>query len=303
MAIPVSIVVSGCTTNRSVVDVRPYNIGNNGNVDLGAVRDRAALFYERGTFISAYTDYKTVVLQMPKDKDYPALLGFADAALALAGLGEQYADEARIVYENLVATDGLSNPLKIQAETGLILLDVMAADRGESPEISASETSAEALIMRALDTNPQDPRLWNALGRAYDRKQNWISALESYVTALRLSHDNTGAVAPVQNNMGMSLLLQGRTEEALVKFRQAHMANPEIQLYDNNTRLALILSDDFATALEGLDDIPMAQLYNDAGFIAAGHGDVARARGLYEKAIEINPLYFEIAEQNLAALD
>lgn len=298
MIVPVSIAVSGCTTSQSGFDVRPLNIGNSGNIDLATVRDRAALFYERGTFISAYTDYKTVVLQMPKDKDYPALLGFADAALALAALGEQYADEARMVYENLVATDGLSEPLKTQAETGLVLLDVMEA----APKDSAAP-SAEALIMGAMDANPQDPRLWNALGRAYDRKQNWISALESYVTALQLSHDNGGAVAPVQNNMGMSLLLQGRVPEALVKFRQAREANPEIQLYDNNTRLALLLSDDFETALEGLEDIRTAQLYNDAGFITAGRGDIAQARALYQKAIEISPVYFEIAEQNLAALD
>lgn len=140
------------------------------------------------------------------------------------------------------------------------------------------------------------------MGQAYDRKRNWISALDSYVTALRLSHDRGSAVAPVQNNMGMSLMMQGRTLGALQKFKQAHLAHPDIQLYNNNYRLALILSDKLGQAIDGLDEGRMAQLYNDAGFIAQGNGDETRARILYEKAILTSPVYFEIAEQNLKTL-
>lgn len=312
--LPVSVLGAGCTTTQPVypaVEVRPVLLDNNGDFDLGAAGKKAALFYNEGAFISAYNEYKNTVLHMPsttgEHKDYKALLGFADAAMALSGLGEKYQDEARLVYDVISKATlsdtgpknmGLTKAIKARAEAGLVLLDSIAVS---SDDVTA-QRDVEARIMLAIDVTPSDPRLWNALGQVYDRKQNWFSALDSYVTALRLSHDKGATVAPVQNNMGMSLMMQGRTLDALQKFKQAHTAHPDVQLYDNNYRLALILSDNLGQAVEGLEGVRVAQLYNDAGFIAHGNGDEIRARKLYEKAILTSPVYFEIAEQNLKKL-
>lgn len=308
--LPVNAVGAGCATTKPVlpvVEVRPVALINNGNFDLVTADKKAALFYKEGAFISAYTEYKNAVIKMPSNtgerKNYTALLGFADAALALSALGETYQDEARLVYNALINTQtsdtGLSKAMKARASAGLALVD--ALDVNMDADVGA-QTHIEAKIMLALDATPNDPRLWNALGQVYDRKNNWVSALDSYVTALRLSHDRGAAVAPVQNNMGMSLLMQGRTSYALQKFKQAHQAHPDIQLYDNNHRLALVLSDKLAQAIEGLEEGRTAQLYNDAGYIAQGNGDDQRARALYERAILTSPVYFEIAEENLKTL-
>jgi len=144
--------------------------------------------------------------------------------------------------------------------------------------------------------------LWHALGRSYDQNNAWIDALDAYVNALSTAKENGQSTAAVINNMGMSLLMQGRKKEALVKFKQAAKASPDMPVYDNNLRLAATLSGKTTQALKGLSDTKIAQIYNDAGVIAQAQGEHGNATKFYKKAIEKSPVYFKRAEENLTAL-
>ena len=141
-------------------------------------------------------------------------MGFADAALAMVSRGQIYYDEANWVYTQIINTPDFSEKTVNQAKTGLLLLDVWA------------RRMRKQYALRELAQNSTDPRVWNALGRTYDKQGQWIPALEAYLNALSFSHKNGQALAPVHNNMGMSLLLQKRTREAVEKFKQAHLASP-----------------------------------------------------------------------------
>ncbi|MBL4869526.1 MAG: hypothetical protein JKX72_01095 [Robiginitomaculum sp.] len=284
----IGLIVSGCaTTTPPTINVRPVPLAGQVDVHFDEDYQLAVTSYADGKYGLAYTAYKKLLMRSPKETK--ALLGFADAALAMVGQGSSYQEEAILVYTRLINTPGIAKDILRQANTGIILLQSLSADKNSADIIN-------------LATNSDDPRVWNALGRGYDKTGEWISALDAYLTALNLSYETGQTIAPVQNNMGMSLLLQGRTNEAVKKFKQAHLASPHIKLYDNNYRLGLIFVGHLSRAIEDIEDGQAAQLLNDAGFIAAGIGETARARTLYQHAIHLSPVYFQTAEQNLRAL-
>jgi len=168
-------------------------------------------------------------------------------------------------------------------------------------------------LKSALDAAPTDERLWSALGKSYDQNKDWIAAQEAYAQALEHGQDWPNAI----NNMGMSLLMQGRYEKALDKFAQAAQIAPSKALYDNNRRLTLVLMRQYDRALDDLetddletDDLETddmaesraAQLLNDAGYVAMMQGDRDRAKTLFEYAIARSATYHAKAYANLAAL-
>lgn len=284
----IGLIVSGCaTTAPPTINVRPVPLVEQVDTHLDADYQFALQSYEDGKYGLAYSAYKKLLMQSPEDTK--VLLGFADVALAMTSQGASYQEEAALIYTRLVNTPDVAEDVLRQARTGIILLKSLHAEKNSVDIIN-------------LATNSDDPRVWNTLGRGYDKSGEWISALDAYLTALNLSYETGQTVAPVQNNMGMSLLLQGRTSEAVKKFEQAHLASPHIKLYDNNYRLGLIFTGNLPRALKDVEEGQAAQLLNDAGFIAAGIGEISRARTLYQEAIRISPVYFQIAEQNLRAL-
>lgn len=284
----VAIMAAPCATpSFAAIEVRPVPLTESTNTNLVADRQSAVASYKAGEFGFAYTKYKKLLMQVPSDEKIS--LGLADAALAMVSHGQIYHDEANWLYTNIINTPEFSEKTVNQAKTGLLLL-------------TCGQGNANTDELRELAQNNTDPRVWNALGRSYDKKGEWVPALEAYLNALNFSHKNGQALAPVHNNMGISLLLQKRTPEAVEKFKQAHLASPEVDLYDNNYRLGLVLTDNLPKALKDADDGQAAQLFNDAGFIAANNGEFIRARAFYQMAISISPIYFQIAENNLKSL-
>lgn len=156
----------------------------------------------------------------------------------------------------------------------------------------------EVELNDALEINLSDTRLWLALGRFYDGQDRSIEARSTFVQALKFGADH----AVIVNSLGMSLLRSGRHEAALEKFQQANAIEPDVAVFDNNRRLTLALQGDFSGAVSGISENRAARIYNDAGFIAAGAGKMDVARALYNKALQISPVYFAPAQANLDAL-
>ncbi|HHI89226.1 MAG TPA: tetratricopeptide repeat protein, partial [Hellea balneolensis] len=204
----------------------------------------------------------------------------------------QLAESAKTIYLSLAMNEKLDPALRTLAKTGLLLVDL---DKMEPQK-------AEVKIRQALIRQSDDVRLWNALGHISDAQNKWMQSLDAYVQALTIAKKNGNNTAPAINNIGMSLLMQGRYKEAILKFEHAAEIDSDKQLYDNNKRLALILSGQLDKAVEGLSKTRQAQIYNDAGVLAVRLGKYEHAEHLYQKALEISPVWFALAEANLEDL-
>ncbi len=233
--------------------------------------------YENEQYGKSLDLYNRVVLRDPSHLS--ARIGFANAALALGK-----ADLAREQFLQLTEY-GLDETQMDQVLAGLALADVFSG-KSKAPIHRLSE---------ALKHIDADPRLWSAKGQFLDAQGDWLEAQDAYIAALKTGRAHSKTI----NNMGMSLLKQGRIDEAKAKFEQALELQPGSRLYDNNRRLALFMKKDI---IEGLREFPenrAASLLNDAGFIAMQNEEFVLAVYLLEKAIEISPTYHIKAVENL----
>ncbi len=292
--------MTACATTKPAVqvEVRPVTQSASQNqtskFDAKSALSAANTLQNNADYFASYDAYKAVLLRIDKKHESrsQAMLGLADSALALSWHDGNYADQARKFYTKIAQIDASKDGLKRRAENGLLLLDL--AD--------FTPKAAKKHLHTALKHSQNDARLWNALGKVHDGEQDWLDALDAYIKALTAAKSGGQSTAAVVNNMGMSLLMQGRKKEALAKFKQAKKASPEMPVYDNNLRLAQTLSGKTDKALKGLSDTRTAQIYNDAGVIAQAQGNKTKAAHLYKKAIKTSPVYFELAEENLAGL-
>jgi Flp pilus assembly protein TadD len=293
--------LSACATTKAPktavlekVEVRAAELVEGDTFDVKETHERADQLYALGDFKQALSAYENTLVGA--DLDYEnrpdAILGYADSALALATISAKYRIKAETAYKSLSEFPDLSDEHENRILSGQVLLEIAI---GESED-------AEVRLNEALEVNLHDPRLWNALGHFHDRAGEWVLATETYVKAIEAAREAKYPLAPIINNMGMSYLMSGRPKDALKKFEQAHDMNAEIEIYDNNRRLALVLTGRMDKAINDLTDKRAAQIYNDAGFLSARRGQVRKARSYYHKAIELSPTYFQKAEANLLAL-
>lgn len=287
-----ALLMSGCATTRSKLKVRPVSAQSGAktdrqNVDFETFKKRADALYKKGEYSKAFAKYQVLYLGLPKDHELrnAVTLSLADSAIGLGAQKPALMAEAARIYQKLArAYKGKTEqPCKIRA--GLYL------------------TKQFGDIQTLVQACPNDARIWNAYGQSLDKKQEWLLALDAYMEALKVSYKTGANRAAVLNNMGMSLLMQGRHAEALKKFDEAIDLRPSARIYKNNQRLAYMITGQTKAALSGLKDDQMADIYNDAGYIAAKSGRKDAARRLYQKAIDISPVYFQKAVLNLQALN
>lgn len=293
--------LSACATTKTPkpsvlekVEVRAAEIVDDDTFDVEEAHELANRLYASGDFKQALAAYENTLVGAEQDYEHrrDAILGYGDSALAMATMSDSYRIKADTAYKSLLEFSDLSKAHENRILSGQVLLEIA---------IGASE-DAEVRLNEALEVNLDDPRLWNALGRFHDGSGEWVLATETYVKAMEAAGETAYPLAPIINNMGMSYLMRGRAKDALKKFDQASDMNVDIEIYDNNRRLALVLTDHMDKAIKNLTDRRAAQIYNDAGFLSARRGQVRKARAYYQKAIELSPIYFEKAEANLLAL-
>lgn len=231
-----------------------------------------------GDYVKAYNKFYAAWLAAPKSE--AVILSLTDMAL-------------RTGHQN-TAYHAISK-LELDPETAkpaLLAAQVLT-------EVSVGQSSdVELRLTQALERAPNDSRLWNALGNFHDSQKNWAQAQDCYIQALRTG----GSTAGLNNNLGMSLLMQGQTQAAISKFEQATEVDPSAILYDNNRRLALALNGEFQEATQTLSDSRAANILNDAGYIAKILQETARAKTLFSAAILQSDSYHLKAHENLKQL-
>lgn len=280
--IKLSFILSGCASGVKVtpVNIHPVQHIKSDPFDADETLSVAHEMFEREDYTGALQSYLKVAAFDPQRQD--ARLGTAESFLALG----QYNRAARIFWHpDPIWQDG---DYASEIAMGKILSGIYT-QRFENNETAIND---------GMILNPDDARLWNAKGRWHDGRREWMEALSCYVSAMELGKWRSGTI----NNMGMSLLMQDRTEEAKEKFLQAVDLSPDTEIYDNNLRMTHILQGDLRAALDDIADRRAANILNDAGYVAYKKDKLELAEKLFSKALEISPVFHADAQANLDLL-
>ena len=122
----------------------------------------------------------------------------------------------------------------------------------------------EAIVQyrKAIAVHPRSAALFNNLGMSYFYKAEYARAAESFITALKIDPSNRTA----QNNLGLALFKLGKYEDALEAFKK------------------------------GAGE---ASAQNNMGCLYMSEKNYEKAIRAFEKAIDLNPAYYDKANENL----
>lgn len=272
--------MTGCETTKvavTPVNIQPIEQIKSDPFDPVALFNEAEADFEDQKYSESLANYARVFSYDPSTTK--ALFGQAQSHLAMG----EYENAARIFWDGDLS--GLGDDYADRIAIGKILSGIYT-DRFDNP------TSA---IHDGMLLSPNDARLWNAKGQYHDRRGEWMNALGAYLEAMKTGDWQAGTI----NNMGMSLLMQDRLDEARDKFEQALVLKPSSAVYENNLRMVHILDGDLVKALKGLEETRAADVLNDAGYVAMKREKFGLAQGLFKKALEINPVFHAKAQANL----
>lgn len=240
----------------------------------------------------------------------PELLRLAEMALE-----DGQANEARQQYVRLAAMDAANPAVRLGLAESLLATNEVSAARERFDELQTVEAvkaralqgkglalmrqnrreDALAVLTAATEADPTLWRAWNGIGGLHDFARRFDLAGAAYDRALALRPDS----AVVRNNMGYSLLLQGKPKEAARLLTDALQHDPRLEPAHANLRLALAMQGRYGDARAGLTKDRQAAALNNIGFIALSRGDVEDAEAFLVQAIEASPSYHDRAAANL----
>lgn len=145
-----------------------------------------------------------------------------------------------------------------------------------------------------------DSELWtstNYLGIVADRRHDHKDAIRMYEVALD-KHANNPAIL---NNLGMAYFLDEQYENAVQTFQQALQTGGNNKRIANNLGMVLTKLEHYDLAFDAYSrGMDAAKAYNNIGVAFLGKGNFAKASRCFEKALEIEPTFYEKAKENLS---
>lgn len=216
-------------------------------------------------------------LTLKPDAEWPKVV------IAECDLKEGDAIAALRALENL---QGLKNEPRVLLGRGVALINLGHYEQ------------AIALIEDGLRIDNKIAHGWNALGIAYDLAGRHKDAVSVFEIAAELEPDKGAAL----NNLGMSYMRQGKFAEAIQTFQEALDREPALAPARLNLRIAAAMTGDYERAIVGASEKEKAYVYNNAGVAAMRRGEHNRARVLFQMALEVSPVYYAVAAENLERL-
>ncbi len=144
-----------------------------------------------------------------------------------------------------------------------------------------------------------DQKLWRShtyLGIMADQRHLHLSAMEAYRTALAIQPRE----GMVLNNLGMAQYMNRQYRQAARTFQEAIQTGTESPKIANNLGLALSKLGEFPQAFDAFKKgSDPAKAYNNVGIALLEARQPQRAISCFEKAIEIQPTFYEKANENL----
>ncbi|NJB67262.1 tetratricopeptide (TPR) repeat protein [Desulfobaculum xiamenense] len=157
------------------------------------------------------------------------------------------------------------------------------------------DESAQRLA-RAVALDPARHNAYAHLGAIHNYRGKFAEAVKSFERALELSPDNSA----VLNNLGITYAMMGREAEAVAAFTAAIRHGAPTQRTYNNMGLALARMGRYRQALEAFRNAEGdAAAYNNLGYVQFMKGEYDAAIACFEKAIRLEPSYYERANENL----
>jgi tetratricopeptide (TPR) repeat protein len=174
---------------------------------------------------------------------------------------------------------------------------------------SAYEGMGRALLKMGKDVEAEqefhaallyDAELWtstNYLGIVADRRYAHKDAIHLYEVALEKKANNPA----ILNNLGMAYYLDQQYESAARTFQQALQAGGDNGKIANNLGLALAKLGHYDLAYDAYTrGMGPAKAYNNLGVAFLEERQYARASRCFEKAIDMQPTFYEKAKENLS---
>jgi tetratricopeptide (TPR) repeat protein len=155
---------------------------------------------------------------------------------------------------------------------------------------------AEKYLRRAVDMNPKLWEAHNYLGNIYDSQKKNETAVQEYQSAISVNPQ----AGFVYNNLGVSFSRVGQYRRAVEAFNKAIESRYATPKVFNNLGIALSNLERYNQALEAFrKGGTEAQAYNNLGVVYLKHGKFKQASDCFEKAINIDPKFYTIANENL----
>ncbi|WP_242122805.1 hypothetical protein [Sphingobium sp. Sx8-8] len=156
-------------------------------------------------------------------------------------------------------------------------------DEGQGVALLRLGRSPEALepLRNAVRACADRWRAWNALAIVYDEAQSWALSSAAYERAFQL----TDKPAQILNNYGLSLLKQGKADEAAVIFDRAHELMPDDARIIANEDTAYVMAgrEIRRRPIDTADE--WAQRLSNAGQVAMRIGNLPLAQAYLSRAV------------------
>jgi len=161
-------------------------------------------------------------------------------------------------------------------------------------------SAANDQVSRAMQIAPNDLRVINELAINYDLQGEEIIAARLYQEIATKAPDQA---APF-NNIGVNYLAQGKYAEAIVNLSKAYLLNEQDTRVSNNLAMAYALYGQEAQALKLFSrTVGEAAAWNNLGYLYTTQGHYEDAERALQKSLELNPKFYERAQENLDRLE
>lgn len=160
--------------------------------------------------------------------------------------------------------------------------------------------AAAEQLNQALKLAPNDVNVLTELAINYDLQGQENLAAPLYREIAQQAPDQASSY----NNIGVSELTQGRYAEAIVHFSKAFMLNDKDERITNNLAMAFALYGQEDQALKLFrKTIGEAAAWNNIGYLYMTQERFDDAERALRKALELNPKFYEKAQENLERLE
>jgi tetratricopeptide (TPR) repeat protein len=213
-----------------------------------------------------------------------------DSHQAYMGLGElEYKDENyEAAYFNYDKAVKLS-PDNVQAMIG----------KAKSVRQQNKLNAAIEEINKAIATSPNDITVLTELAIIYDLLGKESLSTPIYQEILERTPDQAAS----SNNIGLSLLSQKKYDLAILAFQRALSLDSQDSRIKNNLATAYALHGDQLQAINLFKEtVGEAAAYNNLGYLYLSQGKLDDAERALRKALDLNPIYYEKAQENLERL-
>lgn len=216
-----------------------------------------------------------------------------EAIAPLAGMGQVFfaqgnAIRAKEIFNTVLEKDPTNR-------TAMLGLSRIARNQGDY-------SIAEALLERLYESNSDDPTIISELAITYDSigKEKLIKAEPLHQKVLTLQPNKPSGY----NNLGFNYLLQGRYSEAIPLFSKALAIDSSNLRTKNNLATAFLLNNEELRALQLFENtLGKPAAYNNIGYLYMTQGNWDKAEKAFRKAMELNPVFYMRAQQNLERLN